>query len=126
MKNQSTFYLQINLQQTTLKSSYLKRDNQHELILLPFIKMARFSTFHNQPITRQQILDSSKLIEFADNNFRFDENERKLSKRIENTVGKGEIARYSVFKRFVTQGRQKVSLCGNGLKTFVDKNLTMT
>ena len=32
--------------------------------------------------------------EFADNNFKFDESGRKLSKRVENTVGKGEIARY--------------------------------
>ena len=37
-------------------------------------------------------------------------------------MGKGEIARYeqfsfshSVFKRLVSQGRQKVSLCWNGL-----------
>ena len=30
--------------------------------------------------------------EFADDNFRFDENGRKLSRRVENTVGKGEIA----------------------------------
>ena len=59
---------------------------------------------------------------FADNNFKFDENGRKLSKWIENTVGKGEIARYeqfllltSVFKRFVSQGLQKASLCGNGI-----------
>ena len=29
------------------------------------------------------ILDSSKLKEFADNNFKFDENGRKLSKRVE-------------------------------------------
>ena len=62
------------------------------------------------------MLDSSKLKEFADDNFKFDENGRKLFKRVENTVGKGEIARYSVFKRFVSQGRQKVSLCGNGLR----------
>ena len=61
--------------------------------------------------------------EFAGDNFKFDDNGRKLSKRVENTVGKGEIARYehfsfshSVFKRLVSQGRQKVSLCGNGLK----------
>ena len=39
------------------------------------------------------ILDSSKLKEFADNNFKFDKNGRKL----ENTVGKGEIARYEQF-----------------------------
>ena len=31
--------------------------------------------------------------EFADDNFKFDENARKLSQQIENTVGKGEIAR---------------------------------
>ena len=45
-------------------------------------------------MTRRQILDSSKLKEFADDNFRFNENGRKLSKWVENTVGKGEIARY--------------------------------
>ena len=47
-----------------------------------------------QPITRRQILHSSKLKEFADDNFNFDENGRKLSKWVENTVGKGKIARY--------------------------------
>ena len=53
-----------------------------------------------QPITRRQILDSSKLKEFAGDNFKFDENGRKLSKRVENTVGKGEIARYEQFLLF--------------------------
>ena len=38
--------------------------------------------------------------EFADDNFKFDENGRKLSKQIENTVGKGEIARYEQFLLF--------------------------
>ena len=51
-------------------------------------------------MTRQQILDSSKLKEFADDNFIFDENGRKLSKWVENTVGKGEIARYEQFLLF--------------------------
>ena len=37
-------------------------------------------------------LDSSKLKEFADDNFRFDENGIQFSKRVGNTVGKGEIA----------------------------------
>ena len=37
------------------------------------------------PITRQQILDWSKLKQSADDNFKFDENTRKLSKRVENT-----------------------------------------
>ena len=44
-------------------------------------------------------LDSSKLKEFADN-FNFDENGRKFSKRVENTVGKGEIARNEQFLLF--------------------------
>ena len=52
------------------------------------------------PLPRRQNLDSSKLKEFADNNFKFDKNGRKLSKRVENTVGKGEIARYEQFLLF--------------------------
>ena len=65
------------------------------------------------PLPDDKILDWSKLKQTAEDNFKFDENGRKLSKRVENTVGKGEIARYE--KRLVSQGRQKVSLCGNGL-----------
>ena len=38
--------------------------------------------------------------EFADDNFKFDENGRKLPKWVENTVGKGEIARYEQFLLF--------------------------
>ena len=53
-----------------------------------------------KPITRRQILDSSKLKEFADDNFKFEENGRKLSKQVENTVGKGEIARNEQFLLF--------------------------
>ena len=49
---------------------------------------------------KRQILDISKLKEFADDNFKFYENGRKLLKRIENTVGKGEIARYENFLLF--------------------------
>ena len=41
-----------------------------------------------------------KLKEFADDNFKFDENGRKLSKWVENTVGKGEIASYKQFLLF--------------------------
>ena len=51
-------------------------------------------------MTRRQILDFSKLKEFADNNFRFDENGRKLSIQVENTAGKGEIACYKQFLLF--------------------------
>ena len=44
-----------------------------------------------------KIIDSSKLKEFADNNFKFDENGRKFSNRAENIVGKAEIAHYKQF-----------------------------
>ena len=38
--------------------------------------------------------------EFADDNFKFDENGRNVLKEIENTVEKGEIARYEQFLLF--------------------------
>ena len=38
--------------------------------------------------------------EFADDNFKFEENCRKLSKGVENTVGQGEIAHYKQFLLF--------------------------
>ena len=38
--------------------------------------------------------------EFADNNFKSDENGRKLSKWVVNTEGKGEIAHYEQFLLF--------------------------
>ena len=41
-----------------------------------------------QPFPKRQILDSSKLKGFADDNFKLNENGRKFSKRVENTVGK--------------------------------------
>ena len=40
-----------------------------------------------------KILDWSKLKQSADNTFEFDVNSRTFSKAVENTVGKGEIAR---------------------------------
>ena len=45
------------------------------------------------PFPKQQMLDSLKVKELSDDNFKFDKNSRKFSKRVENTVGKGEIAR---------------------------------
>ena len=44
--------------------------------------------------------NSSKLKNFADDNLKFEENGRKLFKLVENTVGKGEIARYEQFLIF--------------------------
>ena len=44
------------------------------------------------PFSKRQILDLSKLKEFAYDNFYFDENCRKFSRQEENTERKGEIA----------------------------------
>ena len=52
------------------------------------------------PLPDNKILDGSKLKRSADDNFKFDENSRKFSKLVENTVGKGEIARYEQFLLF--------------------------
>ena len=52
------------------------------------------------PFPNENNLDSSKLKEFADDKFKFDKNGRKLSKWVENTAGKGEIARYEQFLLF--------------------------
>ena len=49
---------------------------------------------------KQQILDSSKVKEFADDNFKFDENGKNFFKQVESTVGKGEIARCEQFLVF--------------------------
>ena len=38
--------------------------------------------------------------EFADDNFRLDKKGTRLSKRVENTMGKGEVARYGQFLHF--------------------------
>ena len=37
---------------------------------------------------------ASKLKELAEDNLKFDKNDKKVSKRVENTEGKGRIARY--------------------------------
>ena len=49
---------------------------------------------------KRQMLDSSKLKEFAEGAFKFDKNGRNFLKREENTVGKGEIACYEQFLLF--------------------------
>ena len=49
---------------------------------------------------KRLIIDPSKFKVFADDNFKFNENCRKSLKRVENTVGKGEIACYEQFLLF--------------------------
>ena len=50
---------------------------------------------------KHQILNSSKLKEFTDDNFQFNENGGMFSKRVENTVGKGEISHNEQFLLFL-------------------------
>ena len=47
------------------------------------------------------ILDSSKLKEFADNSFKYDEDGRQFFKWIKSTVGKEEIAHFEQFLLFL-------------------------
>ena len=79
------------------------------------------------PLPDDKILDWSKLKQFADNNFKFDENSRKFSKPVENTVGKGEIARYEQFLLF-PQCFQKACFPGasKGVTVWEWVNLSMT
>ena len=79
---------------------------------VPFYQTIKFFTLPNQkhlqtaksmllnPFPYDKILDWSKMKEFADDNFEPDENRGKFSKRVENTVGKGEIARNKQFLLF--------------------------
>ena len=72
---------------------------------------------------KRQIIDSSKLKGFADDNFNFDENGVKFSERVENTVGKGEIARYEQFllcPQCFQQTRKNQGLFGKGLNFEAD------
>ena len=54
------------------------------------------------PLPDDKILDWSKLKQSADDKFEVDVNSRKFSKLVENTVGKGEVARHEQFLLFPT------------------------
>ena len=59
--------------------------------------------FFPEPLTRYQTTNFRPFQmkkRFADDNFKFGKNGRKLSKWLENTVGKGEIARNEQFLLF--------------------------
>ena len=65
--------------------------------------------------------------EFAKDNSKFDENGRKFSKQVENTMGKGEIApneHFSffqvVFKSLELQTRKNQGFFGKGLMSFAN------
>ena len=65
----------------------------------------------------------------ADDNLKFDENSRKFFREIENTVGKGEIARYEQFLLFPQcfqkacfPGASKGVIVWEWVKRYWDKN----
>ena len=78
--------LSANASRPVMSKSFLF-GNGLKTLLVYFWQVLLFYPFH-----KRQILDSSKLKEFADDNFKIDENGRKFSKWVENTVGKEEIA----------------------------------
>ena len=59
----------------------------------------RLKIFHSQlkPFLKRVILHFTKLREFADDKNKFDDNSEKISNSGENSVIKGEIARYEQF-----------------------------
>ena len=67
--------------------------------------------------SNNKISDSSKLIEFAEKKFKFDENGRKFSEWLENTVVKGEMALFpTVFSKDLYCRQEKTRACfGKGL-----------
>ena len=69
-------------------------------VLVPIRITGSIFTNFSLLFTKQQILHSSKLKAFEGDNFKFDENGSKSSKRVENTVGKGEIAHFEQFLLF--------------------------
>ena len=78
-----------------------------------------------EPFPNRQVLDLSKLEEFADDTFKFDENGRNLSRWVENIVGKGEIARHEqfllfprCFQKLKLQTHKKQGLFEKGLNPF--------
>ena len=105
------------LRKTALKIYNLK-------IQRPFnIQQQAVFVKHHFP-RKQQILDSSKLKELRTTISKFVEDGRKFPRGVENTVGKGEIARYEQFLLFpqcfqktnnVLQIHESQNLFGKGL-----------
>ena len=81
--------------------SFATAINLDEVKPLSFGKELKYMTYESiNPLPDDKFLDASKLREFADDNFKFEENGINLSKQVENTVGKGEIACYEQFLLF--------------------------
>ena len=77
-----------------------KHSGRRRKCLLPAFSPFLRKSYLPWPFPKQQILDFARLKEFAYDNLKFDGNGRKLSIRVENTEGKGEIACYEQFLLF--------------------------
>ena len=66
-------------------------------------------------LSQRQILETSKLKEFANNYFKFIINARKFSKGVEKTLGRAISPFPGVFKRLVLQTCKSKGLFGKGL-----------
>ena len=80
----------------------LAQNNLSFPILFVFGPVKKKNVIFGKELTLSQTTNFRlvKLKEFPDDNFNFEENGRKLFKQVENTVGKGEIARYEQFLLF--------------------------
>ena len=97
----------------------------HEICYIKSYPMGPLLTADALHFTKRQIVDSYKLKEFVDDNFRFDENGRKSFKQVENIVRKGEIARYEQFLLFST-GFLKDLYCGHVKRGLVWERVTLS
>ena len=66
----------------------------YDYIYLTLYELICYQTTKFLNFPKRQNLVSFKLNDFADDNFKHDGNGGKFSEKVENTVGKGEIARY--------------------------------
>ena len=97
------------------------RGNLSVIITLPLFLLL-FGTKILNPFPHDKILDQTKLKAFADDKLNVTIMIVSGFNRVDNIVGKGEIActsnfsfTHNVFKRLLSQTGQKVSLCENGL-----------
>ena len=106
-----------------LKLISLRATNSWTEKLPPFGIFLMFlnAMIYIQPFPKRQILDSSKLKEFAENNFKFEEHGRNFSRRLEKEkllVSSIFSFSHSVFERLVLQTCKNQGLFGKGLKAF--------
>ena len=78
-----------------------------------------WTSSNTQSFPKQHILVSTKHNAFADDNCKFDENGRKLSSKVENTVGKEKFLIFpQCFKGLVLQTCKNTGLFWKGINQF--------